>query len=1649
MKTVKHSMKQSFTVLLALIISMLAVLPTASVSAADITYLSVVGSWRDPVDNLPGSQPGDPVITNGDPTSTIVWGTTTGQQSGYDFTATVPPPFQLPGPIPFFSLGNFQHRNFEVDDPSLTSVELDVVLMLAVDGVPTGPLTFSFTFNHEETPNNPTPPDTCPYPTPPGEGCTDRVTIVASADPTTFNVGGVDYTLEMSFLDNGNPVDEFITREGGTVNSSGLVGEFTLPPGLRVTKTGPATMRLAEWGNFLLDVQNDGESDAHDVTLLDRFPDGPTGGMCDTTPEVLSAQVFAADGVTPVPGKGPLAEGSDYALAYDGATCELTFVTQSAAAVIGIGERLVISYRTQLDTDSEDGVVLTNLAGATAWFSDDAANPDRISYLRSVTTGTVGVVDHEDAHDVTVDLPELRFEKTVMNVTTGEDPATVATPGDTLRYRLYVENLSDVTVTDFRIIDVLDGLNDPPAFAADTLNVTAAPAGADTTNTDPAGGPNGTGVLDVQGLNIGGLGEAVLIEFEAELAPAIANESFVYNQSALSTGGIQIAVSDDPNVNGQADPNVEGDEDPTQVQIESAPYFNVDKVSAVLDGDPAVLLAGERLRYTITVRNEGTDNAANVVLRDQIPPNVTYMPDSTTLNGAPVVDVNGTTPLATGILINTPSDTTPGAMPVLTDPPLQATATITFDVRVDPDLIDGTIVSNQAFLDAPDANINNIPSDDPRTPEPDDPTVDIVGNVPILFAAKSAVLVVDNDSPGIVDPGDTLRYTITVYNNGTTPLTEARVQDGVPGNTSYVANSTLLNGEPVADVGGAFPLQGILPISSADLTPPLPGVGEGELSPGASATVQFDLLVNADTARGTVISNQAQVYSAEASPLLTDGDGDPTTGPEPTLVLVGEAQQLRINKQVAVVGGGAAEAGDTLEYLVRITNSSPVPAYDVVIQDYLDDPVPGQLTFVADSATLNGNSNGVTIVDTVLTVNYSDLYGPLQPGEEIQVRFRAVIEPTLPIGTTVINRAQVIWNTDQMAAAEVRIDVGGVVGTGILTGTAWHDTNFDNQQDGGEQVLPGWRVDLYRNDAVLLSTVTDGEGVYLLQGVPPNYLTPDIYRLTFTAPDAGPSAAKLGLAYSEDFENRLQEIYAIEVRSGSNLINLDMPIDPNGVVYNALIREPLAGVTLTLVDAAGVVVPEVCFDDPNQQGQTTTASGFYKFDLNFDDAGCPSGEVYRIVPGAPNSTFVQDYSELIPPASTPATPLDVPACPLSANDAVPATDAFCEVQASPSQPGVAAAFDDPQTVYYAHLIFNDSDVPGSSQVFNNHLPIDPVLTGVVTVSKTTTMVDVQRGQLVPYTLRVGSNWEIDLAGINVIDRFPPGFHYVPGSARLDGEPLEPEQTPRELIWRNLTLDAEGTHTIELLLGVGAGIAEGEYINRAYAALDQNGAIISGEGTATVRLVPDPTMDCTDVTGKVFDDDNRNGVQDEGELGIAQVQVVTPRGLAASTDAHGRFHITCPIIPNESRGSNFVLKLDDRTLPSGYRASTGRVQVKRATRGKSLNFSFGASIHRVVGLDIADPVFVPDNTGIRPQWEARFGLLIEELEKHPAVLRLSYLADTESEKLVKARLRALKKRIGRDWRTAEADYRLEIETQVFWRMGREAEKAVSAAGGRTP
>ena len=179
---------------------------------------------------------------------------------------------------------------------------------------------------------------------------------------------------------------------------------------------------------------------------------------------------------------------------------------------------------------------------------------------------------------------------------------------------------------------------------------------------------------------------------------------------------------------------------------------------------------------------------------------------------------------------------------------------------------------------------------------------------------------------------------------------------------------------------------------------------------------------------------------------------------------------------------------------------------------------------------------------------------------------------------------------------------------------------------------------------------------------------------------------------------------------------------------------------------------------------------------------------------------------------------------------------------------------------------------------------------------------------------------------------------------------------------------------------------------------------------------------------MFDDRNANGYQDDGEPGIPAVRLVTPRGLIVTTDAQGRFHVPCPDIPDQDIGSNFVMKLDERTLPSGFRMTTENPRDVRLTRGKLVKLNFGATIHRVVRVELTDDAFVADSTDLAPAWQANWQQLVTQLQPHPSVLRLAYRPSHASSDLVRKRLDALRRDMQTRWHALKDIYPLQIEEE---------------------
>src|SRR5689334_14080079 len=340
--------------------------------------------------------------------------------------------------------------------------------------------------------------------------------------------------------------------------------------------------------------------------------------MCSSTPQILSAQVFQANGITPVPGKGPLVPGTDFSINFVGApTCELTLTMLTSAATIGQNQRLIINYQTRLDANSQIGATFTNVAGAIQWFDADPGAPTRQSFTRTLTDGTPGVLDFQDAHTVTVVAPALAISKQVSVVGGG-----AAQPGGQLDYLVHVTNASTSPATP---VVITDDLNSAGAGRLTFVNPPAPTMNGSTAGVTVAGS-----VLTANYSAVNGPlppGQSIDVRFRAQIAaglPAgtvLTNTAFVTwnNPSRTSSASVSIAI-------GQT----------------SAPNLTLTKTG------PATTSLGQLGQFGLNVQNTGVSDAWNATILDRLPkPSPTGGMCSFTpqILNAQVFQANGVTPV--------------------------------------------------------------------------------------------------------------------------------------------------------------------------------------------------------------------------------------------------------------------------------------------------------------------------------------------------------------------------------------------------------------------------------------------------------------------------------------------------------------------------------------------------------------------------------------------------------------------------------------------------------------------------------------------------------------------------------------------------------------------------------------------------------------------------------------------------------------------------------------------------------------------------------------------------------------------------------------------------------------------------------------------
>ncbi|MBP7961504.1 MAG: DUF11 domain-containing protein [Caldilineaceae bacterium] len=143
---------------------------------------------------------------------------------------------------------------------------------------------------------------------------------------------------------------------------------------------------------------------------------------------------------------------------------------------------------------------------------------------------------------------------------------------------------------------------------------------------------------------------------------------------------------------------------------------------------------------------------------------------------------------------------------------------------------------------------------------------------PRIQSIKTSQLAVDDDSNGVVSPGDTLAYRIVISNIGTAPATNIGFNDSLDPNTSLVVGSVSTNRGTV-----------ILGNSTGNTSVQ---VAVGTLLPTESVTIDLRVRIHNPLPAGvTQIVNQGVVSSVELPDEPTDDDGlgggtgDPTVAP--------------------------------------------------------------------------------------------------------------------------------------------------------------------------------------------------------------------------------------------------------------------------------------------------------------------------------------------------------------------------------------------------------------------------------------------------------------------------------------------------------------------------------------------------------------------------------------------------------------------------------------------------------------------------------------------------------------------------------------------------------------------------------------------------
>lgn len=671
-------------------------------------------------------------------------------------------------------------------------------------------------------------------------GASNASSFVVTYDTETTITGDVVNEAEVT-AENWDPTDPTgpYDRDDVSTGSTRIVDL-----GIVKSHTGDGPFTPGTEVEYTLVVTNHGPSATNGaIEIVDSLPAG-LSYVADSATVTVPAGTTAPAGPNPsVGGQGDRA---------------LTWSLLAADDTFDLDQTITITFRALIDPTVRESATLANAATVDGPDAEPDPDPNPNRDEDAITTGPTEAT--------------MTIEKVVAS-------STPFLAGTTVSYTLTIENEGPSAVPATVIDELPEGL---------TI-VSMSGAGWDCSGVVPGSTAGICEYLDLADDNpvtrvLHPLGTST-ISVVATIAPGVPTGTELVNEAVLGwTDGRGTNTDDD-----DAEITVTTDAD----------LGIVKSVISGADGDvvsePAPATAGETVWYRLQVTNHGPSDAIGpITVTDVLPLGVT-VPASLTSVGPwevaagpvdPVLGQTVTFTLSGGQLAAIASDSARGVAPV-----------VEFEAQLDPSIVDGALLTNDASVTSPTPDSN-------PTNDSDDAVIE-VGRSADLAIAKSHPV----DDAGQVRIDEPLDFTIAVTNHGPSIATGITVTDTVPAGLEVTSEVGPIDGTgwtlvSVDLVDPEDPLGGTVVVAS--YAPPLGVIApENEADPLVISTIVRESALGTDP-------NHASVVGEEFDPDLENNEALDPLDVRPRVTLVVEKTAL-----------GEFQVGKTGSYRIVVSNSGP------------------------------------------------------------------------------------------------------------------------------------------------------------------------------------------------------------------------------------------------------------------------------------------------------------------------------------------------------------------------------------------------------------------------------------------------------------------------------------------------------------------------------------------------------------------------------------------------------------------------------------------------------------------------------------------------------------------------------------------------------